>query len=102
MLYVSCRTSRAALRHDIARTTFAFSTLSRHAQLELNFFKTHAGPCMANDFTVRDSVADADDHVMGLLNKEGFRPRSINANPSHLQLTIAEQGFSVKNQLKTS
>lgn len=51
---------------------------------------------MASDLTVRNSVADTDDHVVGLLKNSGFLALSINANPSHLQLATAEQGFIEK------
>jgi hypothetical protein len=52
----------AALRDDIARTTFTLTTLGGHAKFELHFGKSHAGPHVACDFSVGDSAADANDH----------------------------------------
>jgi hypothetical protein len=52
----------AALRDDIARTTFTLTTLGGHAKFELHFVKSHAGPHVACDFSVGDSAADANDH----------------------------------------
>ena len=52
----------AALRHYITGTTFALAALGSDTELKLNFFKAHACACMAGNFAVRDSVADADDH----------------------------------------
>jgi len=52
----------AALRDDIARATFALTTLGGHAKLELHFVESHAGPHVTCDFTVGDSAANANDH----------------------------------------
>lgn len=52
----------AALRDDIARTTFTLTTLGGHAKLELDFVERHAGSHMTCNFTVGDSAADANDH----------------------------------------
>ena len=60
-LDVGCRAG-AALRHHIPGTTFALTALGGDTELKLNFFEAHACARMAGNFTVRDSVADADDH----------------------------------------
>jgi len=52
----------AALRDDIARTTFTLTTLCGYTELELDFVESHAGSHMACDFSVGDSAADANDH----------------------------------------
>lgn len=52
----------AALRDDIARTTFTLATLGGHAKFELDFVEGHAGAHMTCNFAVGDSAADANDH----------------------------------------
>ncbi len=52
----------AALRDDIARTTFTLATLGGHAEFELDFVESHAGAHVTCDFAVGDSAADANDH----------------------------------------
>jgi hypothetical protein len=61
-LDVGRRATAAALRDDIACAAFTLSALGGDTEFELNLFKAHACARMANNFTVRDSVADADDH----------------------------------------
>lgn len=76
----------AALLDDLACTTFAPAALRGDAQLELDVVETQTGPHMADDFTVGDPVAHADDH--GEKASGGWllmRASSINTNPSHLQ-----------------
>ena len=62
-LDVGCRAACAALGHHIPGATFALPTLGGNTQFELDLVKTKAGTCVAGDFAVRDSVADADDHL---------------------------------------
>jgi len=52
----------AALRDDIARTSFTLATLGGHPKLELDFVESHARAHVTCDFTVGDSAADANDH----------------------------------------
>ena len=56
------RVRRRALRHDVAGTIFAPAALCGYAQLELNVVKSHASARMTGDFTVRNAVADTDNH----------------------------------------
>lgn len=71
---MGCRTTGVALGNNVAGTTFASSALRGYTQLELNLVETHAGTGMAGDFTVRNSVADADDHGLACwVKKSGLR-----------------------------
>jgi hypothetical protein len=72
----------AALGYNVTGTTFALPALGGDTQLELDLVEAHACACMAGNFAIRNPVADADDHVIGLLVK---RCLIINANLSHLQ-----------------
>jgi hypothetical protein len=80
------RVRGVALGNDIARASFALTTLGRNAQFELDFVKAHPGARMASDFTVRDATADTDDHggtkAGWLVNESEV---IINTNSSHLQ-----------------
>jgi hypothetical protein len=53
---------RVALRNNVASTSLASTALCRNAQFKLDVVKTHPGPDMARNVTVRDSMANADDH----------------------------------------
>lgn len=66
-LDVGGRAACTALGYHIPGATFALPALGRNTQFELNLVKTQAGTCVAGDFAVGDSVADADDHWIGLL-----------------------------------
>ena len=61
-LDMSGRAACTALRHNVTGTTFALSTLGGNTQFKLNLVKAHASTCVTDNFAVRDSVADADDH----------------------------------------
>lgn len=56
-----------ALRDNITGTTLALPALSGDTQFELDLIKAHTGTCMAGNFAIGNPVADADDHVIGLL-----------------------------------
>jgi hypothetical protein len=51
-----------ALRHYIACHSLATAALGGYAQLKLDVVKTHARVGMAGNFTVRDAMADTDNH----------------------------------------
>jgi hypothetical protein len=51
-----------ALGHDVPRASFAAPALRGYAELELDVVEAHAGAGVAGDFSVGDTVADADDH----------------------------------------
>lgn len=73
----------AALCNNVACAAFATSALRSHTQFQLDFIKAQTGTHLACDFTVRDTVADTDDHGGTC---EMFKDECIiNANPSHLQ-----------------
>ena len=57
------RLAGAALRHNVARASFAPPALGRHAQLELDVIEAHPGTRLAGDFSIGDTAADADDHA---------------------------------------
>lgn len=61
------RAACAALGHYIPCTTFALAALGGNTEFELNFVETHASLCMAGNFAVRNSAADADDHDLAWL-----------------------------------
>lgn len=70
VLDVGSRATGAALRHDIAGATFALATLGRYTELKLNLFKAHACTGVTNNFSVGNSVTNADDHGLACwLNK---------------------------------
>ena len=73
----------AALRHHSTRAAFAAAALSGYAQLELNGIKTHASVGAAGNVTVRNTVANTDDH--GGVQGRWREVVSINTNLSHLQ-----------------
>ena len=73
----------AALRHHSTRAAFAATALSGYAQLELNGIKTHASVGAAGNVTVRNTVANTDDH--GGVQGRWREVVSINTNLSHLQ-----------------
>ena len=50
------------MRHHVPGATFALTALGGDTEFKLNLFKAHACACVAGNFAVRDSVADADDH----------------------------------------
>lgn len=56
------RTRGGALGNDLARASFALTTLSGHAKFELHFVKAHAGTRVTRDFAIRDSAAHTNDH----------------------------------------
>ena len=64
MFAVKCRDRMrcAALRHHVARTTFAATTLSGNAEFKLNFVESHARTRMPRNFAIRDPAANANDH----------------------------------------
>ena len=76
----------AALRDHVARATFALAALGGHAEFELHFVESHAGPHVTCDFAVGHSAAYANDHGgeggFGWLVEEEL---IINTNSSHLQ-----------------
>ena len=73
----------AALRHHSPRAAFAATALGGYAQLELNGIKTHASVGAAGNVTVRNTVANTDDH--GGVQGRWREVVSINTNLSHLQ-----------------
>jgi hypothetical protein len=90
----------AALVHHCARAPFTTTALRGDTQLQLDIVKSHAGPHMADDFTVGDPVAHTDDHGSEGLRRQAVEEAlSINTNPSHLKqkycAPAAEQGLAV-------
>ena len=55
-----------ALGDHISRTLLALATLRGNTQLKLDIVKTHAGMDMAGNFSVRDALADTNNHGLGL------------------------------------
>lgn len=56
------RVHRTALGHDIAYTPFAAATLGCDTKFELNVIKAETRTRMAGNFTVRNSMADTNNH----------------------------------------
>ena len=57
------------LGDHVAGTALAAAALSGYTQLELNFVKAHTGTRMSRNVTVRDPVANTDDHGSRLSTK---------------------------------
>ncbi len=51
-----------ALSHHITGAILTLATLRGHTQLKLDVVKTHAGPYMAENFPVRNTFADTNNH----------------------------------------
>ena len=73
-----------ALGNHVAGAAFAAATLHGHAQLKLDFIKTHARTRMAGNVTVRNTAADTNNHGSGALSGRWFTVKMIiNENLSH-------------------
>jgi hypothetical protein len=67
VLDVGAWATAAALGYHVTGTSFALPALCGNTEFQLNFVKAHASTRMADDFTVRYPVADADDHGLACL-----------------------------------
>ena len=77
------RVRGTALGKDFASAAFTLAALGGNAQFELDVVKAHAGTRMAGNLTVRNPVADTNDHggrQKWLAIDEGL---IINTNTSH-------------------
>lgn len=55
----------AALPHDFVYTAFAVAALGGNPEFKLDFIEIHACMCMANDFTIGNTVAYTNNHWRG-------------------------------------
>ena len=65
--------ARAALGDDVAGTGFALAALGGDTQFKLDLIKTHAGVRVASNFSIRNPVADANDHDFKQLWLAGYK-----------------------------
>lgn len=53
---------RVALRHDVARAAFAAAALGGHTEFELDIVKPETSPRVADNFAVRNPLANTNYH----------------------------------------